>query len=97
MALEIYWTQRAKEGLESVIDYLEEHWTKKEILNLESNLKNLLENILEYPEICPKTSKQKSVYKGLVDKNNYLVYKYKPRKKVIEIINFRGTKQKPLV
>ena len=97
MALEIYWTQRAKEGLESVVHYLEESWTQKEILNLESNLNKLLENIVEYPEICPKTSKQKNIYKGLIDKNNYLIYKYKPRKKVVEIINFRGTKQKPSI
>lgn len=96
MALEIFWTLRAKNNLQKVVDYLEEHWTDKEILNLEHKIDELLEKISQYPEICPKTSKQKSVYKGLIDKNNYLIYKVKPRKKAIDIINFRGTKQKPL-
>ena len=96
MALNIFWTTRAKDGLQNVIDYLEEYWTEKEILNLEKNLTDLLDKIVEYPEMCPKTSKHKRVYKGLIDKNNYIVYKVKPRKKTIDIINFRGTKQKPL-
>ena len=43
MALEIFWTQRAKEGLQDVVDYLDEYWTEKEILNLENNIKNLLD------------------------------------------------------
>lgn len=47
--------------------------------------------------MCSKTSKQKRVYKGLIDKNNYIAYRYKPLKKTIDIINFRGTKQKPFL
>jgi len=96
MALEIFWTQRAKDGLQDVVNYLEENWTENEVLGLETNIKSLLSKIIEYPEMCPKTTKQKRVYKGLIDKNNYIIYKYKPRKKTIDIINFRGTKQKPL-
>jgi hypothetical protein len=38
MALKIVWLPRADNGLEKVINYLEENWTKKEILNLEKKL-----------------------------------------------------------
>ncbi len=96
MALKIFWTKRAKESLRSIIDYLEEYWTENEILNLEKNLQDLLNKVAEYPDICPKTSKKRRVHKGIVDKNNYIIYKVKPRKKTIDIVNFRGTKQKPL-
>jgi len=81
MALEIFWTSRAGKGLQKVVDYLEEQWTKNEILNLEKNLDDLLERISKYPEICPKTAKHKRVYKGLVDKNNYIVYKVNRERK----------------
>ncbi len=90
------WTPQAVSGLEKVIDYLENNWTKNEILQLESNLKEFLERISKYPKICPETAKNKNVHRGLVDKNNYIVYRIKPRLGIIELINFKGTKQKPL-
>ena len=67
-----------------------------EILNLEQHINDLLHRISKYPEICPQTGKFKNVYKGLVDKNNYIIYRIQPKKELIEIINFRGTKQKPI-
>jgi len=96
MALKIVWTPQAVKGLETVIAYLEAKWTVKEIFNLEQNIQSLLNRISKYPKICPETGKYKNVHKGLVDKNNYIIYRIKPRKGIIEIINFRGTKQKPL-
>jgi len=96
VALEIFWTPRALKGLQEVVNYLEENWTIKEILNFEKKVDDLLNKISKHPEMCPKTSKYKRVYKGLVDKNNYIIYKVKSRKGTIDIINFRGTKQKPI-
>ncbi|PJX23211.1 hypothetical protein CAP47_05750 [Psychroflexus sp. S27] len=96
MALKIVWTPQAEIGLTNVLDYLEKEWTKKEILNLEKNLNNLLNLISKYPEICPQTSKYDNVHKGLIDKNNYIIYRTQAKKGIIEIINFRGTKQKPI-
>lgn len=96
MAFKIIWTPQAEKGLQKVIDYLEAEWTEREILNLEQRLKDTLERIGKYPKICPPTGKYKNVYKGLVDKNNYIIYRIKPRNGLIELINFRGTKQKPL-
>lgn len=95
MALKIVWTAQAENGLEKVLSYLEEEWTTNEILQLEQRLNDLLERIGKYPKICPVTGKYKNVHKGLVDKNNYIIYRVKPKNRVVEIINFRGTKQKP--
>lgn len=96
MALKIVWTPQAENGLNKVLDYLEKEWTMMEILNLEQNLNNFLNRISKYPEIYPQTGVFKNVHKGLVDKNNYIIYRTQPKKKLIEIINFRGTKQKPI-
>ncbi len=96
MALKIVWTTQAEKGLERVINYLENNWTSKEILNLERNIEEFIKRIAKYPKIYPATSKYKNLRKGLVDKNNYIIYRIKPRNKVIEIVNFRGTKQKPI-
>jgi plasmid stabilization system protein ParE len=96
MALKIVWTPQAEKGLDKVIAFLEEEWTVMEILNLEQNLKNLLNRISKYPKIYPAAGNYKNVRKGLVDKNNYVIYRINPREKSIEIINFRGTKQELL-
>ena len=96
MALKIVWTPQAETGLDKVIEFLENEWTVLEILNLKQNLQNLLTRISKYPKIYPTTGNYKNVRKGLVDKNNYIIYRINSRKKIIEIVNFRGTKQEPL-
>lgn len=96
MALRIVWTPQAEKGLDKVLEYLEEEWSAKEILALEKRILDLMERISKYPKICPPTGKYPNVRKGSVDKNNYIVYRIRPRKKSIEIITFRGTKQKPI-
>lgn len=96
MALKIVWTPQADRGLNKVITYLEEEWTMIEILNLEHSLQDLLNRISKYPKICPPTGKYKNVHKGSVDKNNYIIYRIQPKKRLIEIINFRGTKQESI-
>ena len=60
MALKIVWTLQAEKGLDKIMEYLEEEWTVMEILNLEQNLKNLLNRISKYPKSCPETGKYKT-------------------------------------
>lgn len=95
MALKIVWTPQAINGLDRVIDYLAKEWTKVEIRTLEQHVQNLLNRISKYPKMYPQTGKFRNVHKGFVDKNKYLIYRFRPEKELIEIINFRGTKQKP--
>lgn len=96
MALKVIWTTRASKGLKNVINFLDENWTSKEILNLESKLIKLLSRISKNPNLYPASIQTKFIRKALVDKNNYIIYRINSNKKIIEIINFRGTKQKPL-
>jgi plasmid stabilization system protein ParE len=97
MALEIVWTPQAEKGLNKVLAYLEEEWTEMEILQLENNLRNFLAYIIKYHEMFPETEMYKNVRKGLVDKNNYIIYRVNFGKGTIVLINFRGTKQKPII
>lgn len=96
MALKVIWTPQAIAGLEKVIKYLETYWTPKEILNLEQNIEKFISRIAKYPEIYPSTTAYKNTRKGLVDKNNYIIYRIDKEKKIIALINCRGTKQRPL-
>ena len=95
MALEIKWTPQAEKGLERVLKYLEAEWTAKEILKLEKKIKQVTKQISLTPELFPKSETYKELYKAIVDKNNYFVYRVNAKKGSVEIVNFRGTKQKP--
>lgn len=95
MALKFIWTKQALKGFNKVVDYLEAKWTKKEILNLENKIQQVINEINLNPEQFPKSENNKSLYKAIVDKNNYLVYSIDKESNTITIINFRGTKQKP--
>ncbi|MFA5620322.1 MAG: type II toxin-antitoxin system RelE/ParE family toxin [Weeksellaceae bacterium] len=96
MEIEIIWTKRAENELDKTLDYLKKEWTKKEILRLEQNIKEFIERIQLQPDIYPTTTKYKRLHKGMVDENNYIVYRIYPRKKQIIIVNFRDAKQKPI-
>ena len=94
MALKIKWTPQAAKGLAIVIEYLEVEWTFREILQLEENIIQVTNQISLFPELYPKSESSKNLHKALVDKNNYLIYSVNYKKGDIEIINFKGTKQK---
>lgn len=95
MALRIKWTPQAEKGLESVLVYLEKFWSIKEILQLEENIEQVTNLIILYPELFPKSETHPLLHKAIIDKNNYLVYRINTRLERIEIINYKGTKQKP--
>lgn len=94
MALKIEWTPQAIKGFNKVVDYLEAKWTAREILNLENNIQQVINQIKINPEQFPKSSRKVLLHKAIVDKNNYLVYRINKEANIVEIINFRGTKQK---
>ena len=94
MALKIKWTPQAAKGLAIVIEYLEVEWTFREILQLEENIIQVTNQISLFPELYPKSETSKNLHKALVDKNNYLIYSINYKKGDVEIINFKGTKQK---
>ena len=49
MALKIVWSVEAEQGLDEIIDYLENHWTEEEIIRFFRRLEACLEQIKEAP------------------------------------------------
>ena len=96
MALEIVWTKRAEQGYGRIVEYLEENWTEREIKNFIQESNAFFELLKQYPEMLQKTIHCKNVYRGPINKHTILTYRVKPRKKQIELINIRSTRQKPL-
>lgn len=68
----------------------------KKNLRLELNIEKFIEKIKIHPQIFPQTKKYKNLHKGMVDENNYIVFRIHPRKKQITIISFPDAKRKPI-
>jgi len=96
MALEIVWTKRAKIGYAKIIEYLDTHFTEKEIRNFVRQSHQFFELLSQYPEMLESSHKQKYVRRGPINKYTLLTYRLKPRKKQIELLNIRSSRQTPL-
>ena len=96
MALEIVWTRHAQTGYDKIIDYLETHFSDKEVQRFVRQSSEFFKLLSQYPELLESTKKQKNLHRGPINKYTILTYRIKPRKKQIELINIRSARKKPL-
>lgn len=96
MALEILWTTRAINGFEEIIEYIETHFTEREVGNFVKQSNDFFELLSQYPEMLERTGRQTNVFRGPLNKHTILTYRLKPRKGQIELINIRAARRKPL-
>lgn len=95
MALEILWTNQAIEGFEAIVDYLESHFSEKEVNRFVTQVFDFLDTLKDYPEILESTEHQKNLYRGPINRFTLLTYRINKERKTIELINIRSTRQKP--
>ena len=71
MALNINWTEEAKTTYESILDYLHEEWTAREVEGFIDRTDNLLSIIAQQPYLF-KTSAYKEIRQAVMGKHNSL-------------------------
>lgn len=92
MGKEIIWSPRSEQTFYQVIEYIQKHWTDKEVEVFIEAIEKVITYISEYPLMFRKTNK-KNVHEALVTSQNLLVYKvYSER---IVLITFYDTRQNP--
>ena len=96
MTPKVIWSGRAVIALEKVLQYLKSNWTENEVSRLELKITSLVQQLKNYPELFPASSKNPELCKAVVDKNNFIIYKWNSKENSIVIVVFRGTKQKHL-
>jgi len=70
----LFWSDRALEDLQKIIDYLDEKWTQKEIRNFVKRLDKRLELISTNPRLFPKTVRRKNVRRSVLTKHTVIYY-----------------------
>ncbi len=93
--VEVLWTDRAKLTFNSIVDYLHDKWTHKEVENFIGRTSHFISTIMKYPEMCRASRKRPNIRIGIITRHTQIVYHFKPRKKQIVILYFWGTQQDP--
>lgn len=94
MAYKIRWTPESEDTFDAVIEYLENRWTEREVLNFVSEANRLIDQITAHPEMY-KSSKKKDIRVGLVVPQISLFYQIIESEKMIFLLSFWDNRQNP--
>ena len=92
---DVQWTDKAKSTFDSIINYVGNEWSEKEVRNFIQRTNDLISAIRHYPEMCKASRRRNTVRVGLITNHTQLLYHYKPKKRQIVILYFWGTQQNP--
>jgi hypothetical protein len=95
MSYSIIWMPESFATFDERIQYLNIHWTDKEIRNFKNRVNEYLEVLKEEPLIGKKAGKLKNVHIGLIIKQVSLLYRVKKSTNIIELISFVDNRQNP--
>lgn len=92
MAHQIVWTNQVLDTYKSVILYLEENWSEKEVRVFEKAVEKKLTLIKTFP-LMYRQSKKKSIHEVLVTRQNLMFYRV--RQNYMEVLLFWDRRQNP--
>jgi plasmid stabilization system protein ParE len=96
MDFELVWTKRAITGYDRIINYLLDNWSEREVRNFIKESEEFFSLLVKFPNMLTKSATLNNVYRGPMNKLTLITYKVKTRKKEIQIINIRSTRQQPI-
>ena len=93
--MDIIWSSKAKITFYKVLDYLNENWTKKEMIQFNQRTQIILNAIRQNPGMFPVSATNKIIRKGIIDKNNSVFYKIDTYRQKIHLLTFFDNRQDP--
>jgi plasmid stabilization system protein ParE len=93
--MQVIWSAKAKITYFKVLDYLEQNWTKKELVQFNQRVEIVLRAITKNPGIYPASTKHKEIRKAVIDKNNSCFYKIDAYNKKIYLLTFFDNRRNP--
>ena len=61
----LFWSDRASDDLQNIINYLIKNWTQKEVQNFARRLDKRLNLLSNSPRLFPKTAKRKNIRRSV--------------------------------
>jgi plasmid stabilization system protein ParE len=79
--------------LKKIADYLVEEWSENVKLKFLTDVSNAVKQLAIMPFMFPSSDKMEGLRRCVVNRHTVLYYRI--NKEIIEVINVKGTKQKP--
>jgi plasmid stabilization system protein ParE len=97
MVEKIGWTVDALNSYNGIIAWLEKEWTPTEVAAFINKVNKKLSLISINPFTSRRSPKRQraKVFTTMIDRHTTLYYRYRPRKKQIELLVFWQTRQNP--
>ena len=96
MAMKIIWSAKAAQGYDRIVRYLVSNWSDKEVKAFIRETTHFLALLSENPHILQKSPSKRNLYRGPINRLTILTYRIKPGQRIIELVNIRATRHKPL-
>ena len=77
MDYKIFWSDESLDNLDSILSYLEEEWTSKEVEKFKSKLGKQIQLITKNPKIFPVSKFQPRLRKAVLSKHTTVFYEIK--------------------
>lgn len=94
MAYKVRWTTEAEATFDAIIEYLENRWANREVINFVAEANHLIDQIATHPEMC-KPSTKKDIRVGLIAPQTNLFYHIIESEKMILLLSFWDNRQYP--
>ena len=92
MAKKIIWTPQAEKTFAAVVDYLQHHWSDREIQTFIERVNSITEHIKRHP-LSYRSAGKEDVREALITKHNLLLYRVSGE--TIYLLYFWDTRKNP--
>lgn len=92
MAKTIIWTPEAEKTLDDIIDYIDQHWSQKEVRNFIERVDRVTDHISRHP-LSYRSAGKEDVREALITKQNLLLYRISGE--IIYLLYFWDTRRNP--
>lgn len=92
MVYKVIWSPEAIHTFEKIIEYLDTHWSEKEVRKFLQQTEEGLRYLQQNPYLF-RGSEKENVFELLVSKHNLLLYQIAETHKRVELLSFWDTRQ----
>jgi plasmid stabilization system protein ParE len=94
MVYKVRWTPESEESFDAIIEYLENHWSDREIIRFVTKTNETIDQIVIHPEMF-KSSSKKNIRAGIIIPQINLFYRISENDKTIILLSFWDNRQDP--
>jgi plasmid stabilization system protein ParE len=94
MAYKVIWAPKAIITFENVINYLQNHWTEKQIKYFVERTEKTIHLLSNNPYLF-RSSEKEDLHEVIITKHNILLYQVSVKEHSIELLAFFDTRQNP--